>query len=158
MKGMFLEKTLTIQKEICGIRQHSDETLHEYWERLNKLYATCPHHQISEQLKIQYFYEGLMMMDRNMIDVTSGGVLMDKTPTAARNFILNMASNTLEAITSRVVNKVGAIDILRLENQLTELTSLVMQLAVGQHQMSALVRVCGICTFPEHPIDACPML
>ncbi|RDX68423.1 Retrovirus-related Pol polyprotein, partial [Mucuna pruriens] len=37
MKRMFLEKlsltsrTTTIRKEICGIRQHSRETLHEYW-------------------------------------------------------------------------------------------------------------------------------
>ncbi|RDX82205.1 hypothetical protein CR513_37038, partial [Mucuna pruriens] len=36
MKRMFLEKffltsrTMTIRKEICGIRQHSGETLHEY--------------------------------------------------------------------------------------------------------------------------------
>ncbi|RDX83926.1 hypothetical protein CR513_35102, partial [Mucuna pruriens] len=54
MKRMFLEKffpasrTATIRKEICGIRQHSGETLHEYWERFNKLCATCPHHQISQ--------------------------------------------------------------------------------------------------------------
>ncbi|RDX71506.1 hypothetical protein CR513_49134, partial [Mucuna pruriens] len=52
-----------------GIRQHTGETLHEYWERFNKLYATCPHHQISEQLLIQYFYEGLLMTDRSMIDI-----------------------------------------------------------------------------------------
>ncbi|RDX94159.1 hypothetical protein CR513_23484, partial [Mucuna pruriens] len=56
MKRMFLEKfflvsrTATIRKEICGIRQHSRETLHEYWERFNKLCAICPYHQISEQL------------------------------------------------------------------------------------------------------------
>ncbi|RDX82310.1 hypothetical protein CR513_36917, partial [Mucuna pruriens] len=43
MKRMFLEKffpasrTMTIRKEICGIRQHPGETLHEYWERFNKL-------------------------------------------------------------------------------------------------------------------------
>ncbi|RDX76442.1 hypothetical protein CR513_43564, partial [Mucuna pruriens] len=58
MKRTFLEKffpasrTASIRKEICGIRQHTGETLHEYWERFNKLYATCPHHQISEQLLI----------------------------------------------------------------------------------------------------------
>ncbi|RDX62379.1 hypothetical protein CR513_59302, partial [Mucuna pruriens] len=50
MKRMFLEKffptsrTVTIRKEICRIRQYSGEILHEYWERFNKLYATCPHH------------------------------------------------------------------------------------------------------------------
>ncbi|RDX72187.1 hypothetical protein CR513_48363, partial [Mucuna pruriens] len=100
MKCMFLEKvflasrTVTIKKEIYGIRQHSGETLHKYWERFNKLYATCPHHQINEQLLIQYFYEGLTMMDRSMIDAASGGSLIDKTPVAARQLISNMASNT----------------------------------------------------------------
>ncbi|RDX73115.1 hypothetical protein CR513_47319, partial [Mucuna pruriens] len=50
MKGTFLEKffstsrTASIRKEICGIRQHTGETLHEYWERFNKLCTTCPHH------------------------------------------------------------------------------------------------------------------
>ncbi|RDY08816.1 hypothetical protein CR513_06920, partial [Mucuna pruriens] len=85
MKRMFLEKLFpasriaTIRKEIYGIRQHSGETLHEYWERFNKICATCPR---------------LMMMERSMIDATSGGALMDKTPVAARHLILNMANNT----------------------------------------------------------------
>ncbi|RDX92126.1 hypothetical protein CR513_25797, partial [Mucuna pruriens] len=70
-------KTATIKKEICGIRQNSRETLHEYWERFNKLCATY-----------------LTMMNRNMIDAASGGALRDKTPTATRHLISNMASNT----------------------------------------------------------------
>ncbi|RDY00243.1 hypothetical protein CR513_16600, partial [Mucuna pruriens] len=124
MKRTFLEKfflekfflasrTTSIRKEICGIRKHTRETLHEYWERFNKLYATCPHHQISEQLLIQYFYEGLSMMDRSMIDAASGGALMDKTLAAARHLISNMASNTQqfgvrEPNPSRIVNEIGA--------------------------------------------------
>ncbi|RDY05869.1 hypothetical protein CR513_10242, partial [Mucuna pruriens] len=34
-----------------------------FLEKFNKLCATCLHHQISEQLLILYFYEGLTMMD-----------------------------------------------------------------------------------------------
>ncbi|RDY11029.1 hypothetical protein CR513_04365, partial [Mucuna pruriens] len=100
MKHMFLEnffpasRTTTIRKEICRIKQHSRETLHEHWERFNKVCSTCSHHQINEQLMIQYFYEGLTMMDRSMIDAASGGALMDKTPVEARHLISNMASNT----------------------------------------------------------------
>ncbi|RDX75229.1 hypothetical protein CR513_44914, partial [Mucuna pruriens] len=41
-----------------------------------------------------YFYEGLSMMDRSMIDAASGGALMDKTLAAARHLISNMESNT----------------------------------------------------------------
>ncbi|RDX76166.1 hypothetical protein CR513_43870, partial [Mucuna pruriens] len=135
MKRTFLEK-----KKICGIRQHTRETLHEYWERFNKLCSTCPHHQINEQLLIQYFYEGLSMMDRSIINATTGGALMDKTPAAARHLISNMASNTQQfgirgPSQTRMVNEIGAASNQRLENQLTELTSLVRQLAVGQHQL-----------------------
>ncbi|RDX86075.1 hypothetical protein CR513_32633, partial [Mucuna pruriens] len=185
MKRMFREKfflaskTVTIKKKICGIRQHSGETLHEYLERFNKLCATCPHHQISEKLLIQYFYEGLMMMDQSMIDATSGGALMDKTPAVARHLISNMVGNTqqfgirgtsdngvskrcinCDSSTSqpRMVNEISAVDKLRLENQLTELTSLVRQLVVGQHKPTIAAKVCGICTFVEHPTNMCPTL
>ncbi|KAH9752794.1 hypothetical protein KPL71_014847 [Citrus sinensis] len=83
-----------IRKEICGIRQYNGEPLYDYWERFKKLCASCPHHQISDQLLIQYFYEGLLPMDKSMIDVASGGALVDKTPEAARNLIANMAANS----------------------------------------------------------------
>ena len=45
-------------------------------------------------LLIQYFYEGLTMRDRSMIDVASGGALVDKTPTEAKNLIANMEVNS----------------------------------------------------------------
>ncbi|RDY06224.1 hypothetical protein CR513_09828, partial [Mucuna pruriens] len=57
-----------------------------------------------------------------------------------------------------MVNEVGTIDNPRLENQLTELTSLVRQLAISQHQPIAVVKACGICTLVEHPIGMCPTL
>ena len=74
MKKLFLKKyfpaskVANIRKEICGIRQLNGESLYEYWEIFKKLCASCPHLQFSEQLCIQYFYEGLMPMERSMID------------------------------------------------------------------------------------------
>ena len=99
IKKAFLEryfpksKAANIRKEICGIRRYNGETLYEYWERFKKLCASCPHHQISEQLLIQYFYEGLLHMDRSMIDAASGGTLVDKTLKAAKLLISNMTAN-----------------------------------------------------------------
>ncbi|RDX82390.1 hypothetical protein CR513_36813, partial [Mucuna pruriens] len=98
-----------------------------------------------------------------MIDATSGGALMDKTLAAARHLISNMASNmqqfgTRGTIAPRMVNEVDTIENPRLENQLTELTSLVRQLAISQHQPVAVVKACGICTSVEHLTDMCPTL
>ena len=99
LKRIFLEKffpasrTASIRKEICGIRQMHGENLHEYWERFKKLCSSCPHHQISDQLLIQYFYEGLQPMDRYLVDAASGGALVEKTPAAAQELISKMAQN-----------------------------------------------------------------
>ncbi|RDY13523.1 hypothetical protein CR513_01544, partial [Mucuna pruriens] len=102
-------------------------------------------------------------MDRSMINAASRGVLMDKTPTATRHLIYNMASNTQQfgvrgPNPSRLVSEIGAAFNQRLENQLTELTLLVRQLAIGQHQTASVAKVCGICTSVQHPIDMCPTL
>ncbi|XP_027344953.1 uncharacterized protein LOC113857365 [Abrus precatorius] len=171
MKRRFLEKlfpasrTVAIRKEINGIRQLQGENLYEYWERFNKLCSTCPNHQINEQLLIQYFYEGLMPMERSMIDAASGGALMDKTLAAARYLISNMAKNSQQFssrnLTTRVVHEasissVAAVDNQRLENKLTELTSLVRQLAMGQ-AIPQIQQTCGI-RAGDHYTDSCPQL
>ncbi|RDX76066.1 hypothetical protein CR513_43986, partial [Mucuna pruriens] len=141
MKWMFLEKfflasrTATVRKEICGIRKHLGETLHEYWESC----VPCVRTTKSEN----NFCYSLLMMDHNIVNAASGGALMDKTPVVARHLISNMASNMQQfgtrggAVTLKVVSEVGAFNNLRLENQLMELTSLVRQLVVGQHQQNA---------------------
>ncbi|RDX89401.1 hypothetical protein CR513_28870, partial [Mucuna pruriens] len=87
-------------------------------------------------------------MDKSMIDAASGGALMDKTPV----FGIKGPSQ------SRMVNEIGATFNLRLENQLFELTYLVSQLVVLQHQPNMAAKVCGICTSVEHPTDLCPTL
>ena len=90
MKKLFLEKyfpaskATLIQKEICGIHQYNSETLYEYCERFKKLCTSCHHHQICEQLLLQFFYEGLMPMEKSMIDAVSGRALVEKTLEATR--------------------------------------------------------------------------
>jgi len=54
-----------------------------------------------EQLLIQHFYEGLMFMDKQMIDAASGGGLADKTLATTRLLIQNMTSNNQQFGTKR---------------------------------------------------------
>ena len=93
-KYFLATKAIAIHKEICGIWQMIGETLYEYWKHFKKLYSIYPHHQISEQLRIQYFYEELLPMKMSMIDATSGGALVNKTPEATKQLIANMAANS----------------------------------------------------------------
>ena len=94
-------------------------------------------------------------MDRSMIDAASGGVLVNKTPTQARELISNMAANaqqfsSRQELTSRKVNEVNISSV---EQRLDKLTSLVEKFVVGNVQQ---VKTCGICYNMGHSTDMCP--
>ncbi|XP_026442624.1 uncharacterized protein LOC113342237 [Papaver somniferum] len=140
MKKLFLEKyfpaskATVIRKDICGIRQVSGETLYEYWERYKKLLARCPHHQIRDQLVIQYFYEGFLSNDRNLIDSTSGGALTNKTIVEATSLLENMDANTQQFCTRgesvvRKVNEVG--DSSHMEQRMGNMERMMKQIAAA---------------------------
>ena len=69
------------------------ESFPAYYERFKTLVASCPQHQMKEELLIQYFYEGLLLIERQMLDALAGGALVDKIPVAAKILIANRALN-----------------------------------------------------------------
>ncbi|CAN6711687.1 unnamed protein product [Malus baccata var. baccata] len=99
MKRAFLEKffptsrVILLRKRISGIQQDEGESFPTYYERFKSLVASCPQHQMKEELLLQYFYEGLLPIERQMLDAAAGGALVDKTPTAAKTLITNRALN-----------------------------------------------------------------
>ena len=139
LKKKFLKKffpasrAASLRKEICSIKQYPRESLYDYWERFNKLCTRCPQHQISEQLLIQYFYEGLQTSDRSIIDAASGGALANKTPREAWLLIESMAENSQQFgfRESNPTRRVNEVETSSIQQQLSKLTSFVRQLAVG---------------------------
>ena len=98
-----------------------------------------------------------------MIDAVSGGTLGNITPTAARQLIENMASNSQQfgtrsdAIVARGVHDIGVAKYTKkLESKFDALTTLVNQLASNQRAPAA--RVSGLCTSVDHFTDSCPAL
>jgi hypothetical protein len=98
-----------------------------------------------------------MPTDRSIIDVASGGALVDKTPEVARKLISNMVTNSKQFGTrgdfpSKRVNEVS---ISNLENKVNDLASLVRSLACGNVYQ---VKVCSICSLQRHASDMCPTM
>ncbi|KAM1635243.1 hypothetical protein ACFXTN_012089 [Malus domestica] len=99
MKRAFLEKffptsrVILLRKKISGIQQSQGESFPAYYERFKALVASCPQHQMKEELLLQYFYEGLLPIERQMLDASAGGALVDKTPMAAKILIANRELN-----------------------------------------------------------------
>jgi radical SAM protein with 4Fe4S-binding SPASM domain len=86
-----------------------------------------------------------MPTDRSIIDVASGGALVDKTPEVACQLILNMAAKSKHFGThGDFPNKqVNEVSISNFENKVNNLTSLVCSLACGNVQQ---VKVCSTCS------------
>ncbi|KAM2507960.1 hypothetical protein ACFX1W_030216 [Malus domestica] len=147
MKRAFLEKffptsrVILLRKRISGIQQNQGESFPSYYERFKSLVASCPQPQMKEELLIQYFYEGLLPMERQMLDASAGGALVDKTPGAAKVLIANRAHNAQQ------YEGVGQRDPPRPQ---------VNELAEGMkiHGPS----VCGVCSMQGHANDQCPQL
>ncbi|CAN6554918.1 unnamed protein product [Malus baccata var. baccata] len=168
MKRAFLEKffptsrVILLRKRISGIQQEEGESFPTYYERFKSLVASCPQHQMKEELLLQYFYEGLLPIERQMLDASAGGALVDKTPTAAKMLIANRALNAqqYEGVGQRSmprqhqVNEVSAIT--ELQNQMANLTTLLSQVVEGPKVKP--VASCGVCSMQSHHTDKCPQL
>ncbi|KAK9058199.1 hypothetical protein SSX86_023039 [Deinandra increscens subsp. villosa] len=130
---LFLEKYFPgvkasiLRREIIGIKQAKREPLHTYWERFNKLCNRCPQHGISEHQLLQYFCEGLAPMERRLLNASSGGALLDKTPTQIRSLITLIAEDTKHSTHDEewytdIPRAVKEVSTPHIETQLVELT------------------------------------
>ncbi|KAM2693366.1 hypothetical protein EV2_007543 [Malus domestica] len=168
MKRAFLEKffptsrIILLCKKISGIQQSQGESFPSYYERFKSLVASCPQHQMKEELLLQYFYEGLLPLERQMLDASAGGALVDKTPRDAKTLIANRALNAqqYEDVGQRDtprphhVNEVSSIS--ELQSQMANLTSMLSQLVEGPKTQGTTI--CGVCFIQGHQSDQCPQL
>ncbi|XP_068328199.1 uncharacterized protein [Pyrus communis] len=107
MKRAYLEKffptsrIILLRKKISGIQQEEGESFPTYYERFKSLVASCPQHQMKEELLLQYFYEGLLPLERQMLDASAGGALVDKTPRDAKGYLDDLNDDALEKVITR---------------------------------------------------------
>ncbi|CAN6557332.1 unnamed protein product [Malus baccata var. baccata] len=148
MKRAFLEKffptsrVILLRKRISGIQQEEGESFPSYYERFKSLVASCPHHQMKEELLLQYFYEGLLPIERQMLDTSAGEALVDKTLTAAKTLIANRVLNAQQ------YEGVGQRSMPR-QHQVNE---------VVEGPKVKTVASCGVCSMQNHYADKCPQL
>ncbi|CAN6677833.1 unnamed protein product [Malus baccata var. baccata] len=168
MQRAFLEKffptsrVILLRKKISGIQQSPGESFPTYYERFKTLVASCPQHQMKEELLLQYFYEGLLPLERQMLDASAGGALVDKTPRDAKTLIANRALNAqqYEGVGQRdtprphYVNEVSSIS--KLQSQMANLTSMLSQLVEGPKTQGTTI--CCVCSIQGHQSDQCPQL
>ncbi|XP_062014165.1 uncharacterized protein LOC133730627 [Rosa rugosa] len=135
LRKAFLEKyfptsrVIMLRKKITGITQDVHETYPAYYERFKALLSQCPQHNFKNENLLQFFYEGLTHLDRQMLDASSGGAFVDKTPSEGMKLIANRAINAQQyeglGNSTQRVSEVSTYDLL--DQKLSKLTSIVSQ-------------------------------
>ncbi|OMO93852.1 reverse transcriptase [Corchorus capsularis] len=122
-----------------------------------RLVGSCPNHMFSDFQLLHSFFNGLFVLEKRLLNCSAGGDLLQKNTDEIRRLIEAQAKSSHGyGVDERKAHKVkeASINTARLEQQISQLTSLVKeQMGMGNKR-----RVCGLCASNEHPTDACPTL
>ncbi|XP_021847715.1 uncharacterized protein [Spinacia oleracea] len=156
VKFLDQEKTARLRNELTTFHQAYDESLYEYWGRFTRLQRKCPHHGIHEWMLIQTFYNGLTHEYRIYIDAASGGSIMSKIPSEAKELIKKMAANDNYHCDGRNNVKMEGkhnIDTLAMLNSIVHtLSQKFDQFQTG----SSVIASCEMCGVQGHISNDCP--
>ncbi|XP_073120526.1 uncharacterized protein [Henckelia pumila] len=86
-------KSMKLRTEITTFAQGVQESLYEAWERYKDLLRRFPHHKLFDWFSVQYFYYGLLHDNCTMLDTTTGGNLLCKSPEDGHELFEEMASS-----------------------------------------------------------------
>jgi hypothetical protein len=64
--------------EIQIFQQKDGDLFFEVWEHFHELLLKCPHHNLSQDDKVEAFYECLNDSNKSLVDSACGGMLMEK--------------------------------------------------------------------------------
>ncbi|GJW65922.1 reverse transcriptase domain-containing protein [Tanacetum coccineum] len=70
-------------REIRAFAQHKNESLTDAWLRMKEMLQNCHGHNLSKGNIIKIFYHGLSEITQEVLNVTSGGIFLYKTPNQA---------------------------------------------------------------------------
>ena len=83
-----------LRREITDFTQKDDEQFYICWERFKDLFLRCPHHGFEPWRLVQYFYNGLTVPSRQMIESMHGGKFLSLGSTDAWQFLETLSENS----------------------------------------------------------------
>ncbi|XP_052886952.1 uncharacterized protein LOC108475442 [Gossypium arboreum] len=101
------------------------------WAELSRVFLY--RYFLAAKTLLQYLYEGMLPMDKKMVDAASGGALVNMTAENARTLISTMATNSQQfGSSSEPSRRVHEVSTISLENKIDKLTDIVNSLVTGK--------------------------
>ena len=86
-------KLVKFRGNITILTQFDFESIYDAWERYKGLIIKVSNNGLPDWLEIQFFYNGLQLNTKIVVDATADGALMRKDRDEAYNLMEEMASN-----------------------------------------------------------------
>jgi hypothetical protein len=96
-------KTQSLRNKIATFAQYPTETISEAFERFNEYTRVVPHHKFLKEDLVQKFYQGLTMASRTIIDASTGGSIIELTPTEAFTLFKKVVDSDMWASSGRLL-------------------------------------------------------
>jgi len=90
-------KFVSAKSAIATFSQGSDEPLCETCERLKSLLRRCPNHGFEDVAQLHIFYSGMRPQTKMILDTSTGGIMLSKSPKEAIVIIDSIAANDYQS-------------------------------------------------------------
>ncbi|KAL4271777.1 hypothetical protein GQ457_13G016270 [Hibiscus cannabinus] len=91
-----------LRNNIASFRKADDESMHECWDRFKGLLRKWTNHGFQDWTQVVMFYNGVNAPTRMMLDASTNGTLLDKSPEEAFDILDRVASNDYQFPTTRL--------------------------------------------------------
>ncbi|CAM8940554.1 unnamed protein product [Rhodiola kirilowii] len=129
-------KAAQTRKELSMLRQGRAETLFNYLERFRHLEESCPNHGIPQRMLLEYFMDGMVLMERRMLDSSAQGSILDMYPKEIWELIGRVAESTRYLEETYKPAPVANVNV---HSELQELKNMMAQLVTQQPQSNQQV-------------------
>ncbi|CAM8945412.1 unnamed protein product [Rhodiola kirilowii] len=142
-------KVAQTRKELSMLRQGCAETLFDYLERFRHLEESCPNHGIPQRMLLEYFMDGMVLMERRMLDASAQGSILDMYPEEIWELIGRVAESTRYLEETYKPAPVANVNV---HSELQELKDMMAKLVTQQPQRNQQVE-CKVNKFTFNPIN-----
>ncbi|CAM8902537.1 unnamed protein product [Rhodiola kirilowii] len=129
-------KAAQTRKELSMLRQGRGETLFDYLERFRQLEESCPNHGIPQRMLLEYFMDGMILMERRMLDASAQGSILDMYPEEIWELIERVAESTRYLEETYKSAPVANVNV---HSELQELKNMMAQIVMQQPQSNQQV-------------------